>query len=222
MDPLHTGIYTGWSSEVASHRHAFFNMGCALIPASALPMLGSHDRVAWMLGSDIEFTVASTLWHFCRTSPTVPWANFMWSPGSPVLWLVMHGRLYMSFFIFRLDVVVSPSFALCLYWQETVDYLFFLCSYSSEVWRRTFERLVPTRFSRTWSDISSLLFCSIGGALQCHTTFRWLLSACIYYLWMERNKSRIGECWLPSVSLSSIFWLNLFLCMVYPIGILGW
>lgn len=181
----------------------------ALIPSSALPVAESCDRVVWSLCRDEEFTVASAWRHFCCSSPIVPWADFVWSKGmilrfTLVMWLVMHGRLYTSDFLFHIGVAASSMCDLCGCLRKTIDHLFFHRSYSMEVSWMTLTCVVPTRFPRTSSDICPLLFHPAGAALRLRYAFGWLLSTCIYYLWMESNKRRRDERRLPRRTLAFI------------------
>ncbi|GAB2232127.1 hypothetical protein Droror1_Dr00011150 [Drosera rotundifolia] len=148
------------------------------------------------------FSIASA-WRKLRcTHPRVPWADLVWFQGAVprfavIEWMVFMERLPTRHHLFSIGVADSSTCCLCQCRRETMDHLIFRCSFSSEVWRLTLAHHVPPNFPVAWSGIRALL-CSPGQhPLRRDRRFTRLLSACLYYIWMERNKRRIGERELP-------------------------
>ncbi|GAB2247905.1 hypothetical protein Droror1_Dr00007787 [Drosera rotundifolia] len=189
---------SGGSLRLSRVRRCIFDFIRDLVSSSHLLTPSTQDRVIWLPSPGGMFSIALA-WRKLRcTHPRVPWADLVWFQGAVprfavIEWMVFMERLPTRHHLFSIGVADSSTCCLCQCRRETMDHLFFPCSFSSEVWRLTLARHVPPNFPVAWSGIQALLYSPGRHPLRRDRRFTRLLSECLYYIWMERNKWRIGE-----------------------------
>lgn len=121
-----------------------------------------------------------------------PWASIVWSsPSTPkhsyILWLATLGRLRTKD---RIDFLeIDSTCVFCKSSPETIDHLFFVCSFTSSIWR----------IVRNWTGITRQIN-TLKMALKwlkkekCSTCWitklrRHALASTVYFLWCARNRA---------------------------------
>ncbi|XP_059627183.1 uncharacterized protein LOC132269977 [Cornus florida] len=74
---------------------------------------------------------------------------------------------------------------LCLANNESLDHLFFQCEYSKEIWSFIQHTIGLYIQPSSWSDL--ILWCSAHWSSKGFLVHKLLLSAAVYFLWLERN-----------------------------------
>lgn len=103
------------------------------------PNQNHDDRVRWLLGRSGEYS-CKTMWEEIRIKfPNVSSAPLNWNKGniprcSFIAWLACKGRMRTKEKLFQWGVVADSTCALCGTCVETIDHLFFQCSYAWQVW----------------------------------------------------------------------------------------
>ncbi|KAJ9536739.1 hypothetical protein OSB04_un000124 [Centaurea solstitialis] len=69
--------------------------------------------------------------------------------------------------------------------QDSHDHLFFMCSYTREVWQRVKHEVGLHGFPELWSDILILLADNRGPRRKVQ---KLALVGSVYFIWMERNR----------------------------------
>lgn len=167
------------------HKVAFFDRISAMVPLHMQPSSGLQDRVVWKLCQDEIFTIVSAWSHFRSSSQRVNQATFVWAKGilpiiSFILWLVMMDRIRTTDFLFMLGIWYIWTCSICGRRRETIDHIFFLCSYSRKVWSLTLALIVLPNFLVTWSVIRGLVFSYAGHHFRRLRKFGKLLGTTMY------------------------------------------
>ncbi|GAB2238229.1 hypothetical protein Droror1_Dr00016131 [Drosera rotundifolia] len=136
---------TAWMDYISdgslrlSHvRRCIFDFIRDLVPSSHLPTPSTQDRVIWLPSPGGMFSIASA-WRKLRcTHSRVPWADLVWFQGAVprfavIEWMVFMERLPIRHHLFSIGVADSSTCCFCQCRRETMDQLFFRCSFSSEV-----------------------------------------------------------------------------------------
>ncbi|XP_021837639.2 uncharacterized protein [Spinacia oleracea] len=129
-------------------------------------LLGSHEKVNWRR-------------LICNNKAT---------PKSLIItWLTLWGRLPTLDRLFTWKVVSTNVCPLCANCPESVQHLFFECSYSADIWQKV---LVALQFSRTPSTFDLELRWMISVAKRTSARCKLLMmffAECIYSIWLQRN-----------------------------------
>ncbi|KAG7544209.1 Reverse transcriptase zinc-binding domain [Arabidopsis thaliana x Arabidopsis arenosa] len=159
-----------------------------------------HDIVLWK-SSDNKFKprfASSNTWQQIRhADQKVSWYKGVWfSDSIPkfsfLLWLAVRNRLSTGERMLAWNRAVNPSCVLCNAPMETLEHLFFACSYSSQIWKALTNQLLTRHYSlNLWEILSSLSTPTFKGTI-CYI-LRLVLQATVHSIWMERNRRRHGE-----------------------------
>ncbi|KAK4375272.1 hypothetical protein RND71_005949 [Anisodus tanguticus] len=77
---------------------------------------------------------------------------------------------------------------LCNREPESIEYLFFKCYFSDDIWSRLLGWLGINRMSLRWSDEITWAVQNASVTSCKAEIFRMVLSGCIYQIWLERNQ----------------------------------
>ena len=184
------------ASGLNRHAASIINRLRQIIPATQSPSNQQKDKLLWNLGSSGKFSVSSAYAQLRDKGQIVAWHKFIWFPKAVlrfafIAWMVMLDRLPTNDRFFRLGVSNTSSCQLCGSRWETIDHLFFSCSFSRQVWDLSLAHFVPNNFPRMWSAICRLVLGPAKHPLASNTAFKRGTAAAIYYVWMERNLRRV-------------------------------
>ncbi|XP_059654266.1 uncharacterized protein LOC132300982 [Cornus florida] len=154
------------------------------------PPSTSHDTVDWLPSPTLKFSLAHTMNYLTPPSIIFPWHYLLWfkyhiPKHGIITWLAVRNRCYTLDSKPMLNKHNTNARFLCNSDYESLDHLFFSCNYSSHIWRVIQE---VTRFTfqpHSWSDL--IAWCSTHWISQKFLVHKLLLSAAVYFLWMERN-----------------------------------
>ncbi|KAJ9536468.1 hypothetical protein OSB04_un000349 [Centaurea solstitialis] len=157
----------------------------------------SQDMVQWrrLDGSLGPFTVKDAYTDLSGSLESIRWATPVWFKNcipkhAFCMWVACHGRLPTQD---RLTWKHEPPdliCPLCGTCMDSHDHLFFLCSFSLEVWRTIKKDTRLFGFTEVWRDIRHNL--TIGRGPR-KLEQRLALHATIYGLWRERNRRLFGN-----------------------------
>ncbi|XP_070018255.1 uncharacterized protein LOC142172746 [Nicotiana tabacum] len=104
-----------------------------------------------------------------------------------ILTLIAHGKLYTKDRLSKWGIQIDQECVLCRKKNETVQHLFFECSYAAELWGNLQNWQVIRRPIYGWSE--ELAWAEKWLKRQNARTelYKMALAACVYYVWQERN-----------------------------------
>ncbi|XP_077237378.1 uncharacterized protein LOC143879071 [Tasmannia lanceolata] len=164
------------------------------IISTAIITPGSLNMAVWKPSSSGEFDSKSAWNSIRKKSPLINWAPSIWFPGhvpkfASTAWLALHGRLTTRDRLGFLGPNRDLKCPLCHTVHESIDHIFFRCSYSRWVWNS-----VLWRFNLRKNPKRSLLLeeewlrSYSRGKGQSATALRLAFQSAIFFLWIERNK----------------------------------
>lgn len=126
----------------------------------------------------------------------VPWAKVMCQNPVPakykfITWLLMHERLVTCSYLQKIGIQVEHCCCLCGAEEETLDHLFFQCSFVSSVWREVAGSFGVRRGAGSWHEERNYLLtqCTTNSGYQ--RGYRCMIAVLVYYIWKERNLRRM-------------------------------
>ncbi|KAJ9536733.1 hypothetical protein OSB04_un000118 [Centaurea solstitialis] len=153
---------------------------------------GVDDSVKWVQGDNlIDFTVRDAWKSFVGPNQVYAWTKYVWFKGhipkhAFCMWTACHRRLPTQ------DRIGTwkhepPDYrcVFCGNGQDSHDHLFFMCSYTREVWQRVKHEVGLHGFPELWSDILILLADNRGPRRKVQ---KLALVGSVYFIWMERNR----------------------------------
>ena len=105
------------------------------------------------------------------------------------MWLELKGKLAVKDRIFKWNPSLNSICSLCGHCTENIDYLFFVCSFSCQVWRKVLHNCNINRELFTWLREVSYFTKKVAGKSILARTRRTALLASVYHVWMERNQA---------------------------------
>ncbi|GAV78731.1 zf-RVT domain-containing protein, partial [Cephalotus follicularis] len=161
------------------------------IACSDIP-IGQHDSIDWQVKGR-PFTFKST-WESIRAShPGVPWAKIVWFKGaiprhSFCLWLSFHKAHLTLDKLHSRGIVQSSQCSFSYGHHESLNHLFFECSFTKSVWNKVLEfNICLIHTACNWDSTASWALGRTKGS-QFHGWMRRVgLAATIYHCWRERN-----------------------------------
>ncbi|KAB5548332.1 hypothetical protein DKX38_011738 [Salix brachista] len=170
-----------------------------------LPNYNQDDTFFWKGTSSGMYTIQSA-WEITRPHHNTCLAHdFNWHVGhiprqAFMLWLTFNQRLQT---LDRVQRFMGPSASttcvLCGGVEESHDHLFFLCRFSSKIWKS-----LNTRARIHWPNLpwSRLKFWAIGRYRNKRKTKfiipKLLLASAIYHIWYERNRRSFNNQFTPA------------------------
>ncbi|XP_071687187.1 uncharacterized protein [Rutidosis leptorrhynchoides] len=117
----------------------------------------------------------------------VIWFNYLDPKQAFIIWLAKLNRLTTHD---RLENWISGQnfkCALCGLVKDSVCHLFFSCEYSSKVWRKIKERIIFKGIPNSLPEIMNELAKFPVSNHIWSIINRWVVAACVYFIWQERN-----------------------------------
>ncbi|XP_056858428.1 uncharacterized protein LOC130507801 [Raphanus sativus] len=129
------------------------------------------------------------------------WSRGVWfSHATPkfafMTWLSMRDRMSTLDRIQKWSRGLDSTCLLCKNATESRNYLFFECSYTTQVWEHFAKGLLRHEYTNVWSEIVRLL---VDAPMDKKKAFclRYSFQAVLYALWRERNKMLHGDKLMP-------------------------
>ncbi|XP_059630184.1 uncharacterized protein LOC132273182 [Cornus florida] len=149
-----------------------------------------NDETVWLPGPTKQFSLSHTIKYQSPPSLLFTWSHLLWykinkPKHSCVTWLACRGKL------FTLDTKpmrkkhYTNACYLCLSDAESLDHLFFNCSFSAHIWR--FIQHVAGFYvePRSWGELIS--WCSSTWRSRQFNIHKLFFNAAVYFIWLERN-----------------------------------
>lgn len=108
-------------------------------------------------------------------------------------WLLLHGRLPTCQYMQGIGINVEEECCLCNQDKETIDHLFFACSYVQSLWRAVTSWCGINRLPRCWREEQVYLFTQCTTKSGSQILYRSVISVLIYHIWKERNQRRLQD-----------------------------
>ncbi|XP_010430719.1 PREDICTED: uncharacterized protein LOC104714953 [Camelina sativa] len=191
---------------VSTHRHRRHHLD--LLNKVELEITNLRDR-GLSQGKDVSLWRQSNLQYKPRFSSsdtwqqlrhprqTVNWYRGIWFSGSIpkhsfILWLAAKNRLMTGDRLATWNRGVDTACVFCQAPMETLEHLFFTCSYTSWVWADLSRKLSESHHSASFSQLLTLLSSTTitGPALF---ILRLVFQGTLHTVWLERNRRRHGE-----------------------------
>eukprot|EP00268_Persea_americana_P001762 TRINITY_DN10534_c0_g5_i1.p1 TRINITY_DN10534_c0_g5~~TRINITY_DN10534_c0_g5_i1.p1 ORF type:complete len:190 (-),score=20.97 TRINITY_DN10534_c0_g5_i1:766-1335(-) len=141
-------------------------------------------------------------WNFVRSrAAPVPWASFLWKNKvnpqiSCLIWRLIHKKMPTHTLAWSISVNLASRCALCGVEEESEGHLFFICDFSSSLWRWLLSSvggnpLMHLLASSIWIAISRG-----GNAIES----QWAASFFSFSFSISLLSYGIGGMWLPSTT----------------------
>ena len=180
----------------------------ALIPSNAPTCANMEDKIIWLPNKQQTYSIKSA-WEATRSrAHKVPWRKLIWfKEAIPrfafTMWLVTHNKLPTLDRLQRVGIISSNSCPVCHAEPESVDHLFFACSYSRQTWAIVMAGL-PVPQPTTWAVLLHSLSRPPANQLLQNADFKRRISALVYYIWLERNYRNFEHLQLTPSSLARL------------------
>ncbi|XP_056695103.1 uncharacterized protein [Spinacia oleracea] len=118
----------------------------------------------------------------------VLWIYTMSPKSLFILWLAVHGRLSTKDRLMQWGIATDGVCSLCGVDPESVQHLFFQCSYARQVWQKFLQILIINRSSQAFDQ--ELQF-AMRMSKKCTAVSKLLLAGfaeAVYCLWIQRNQ----------------------------------
>lgn len=123
---------------------------------------------------------------------SLPWFNQNIPRMSFIMWMAIKGKLPTLERIAAYRPLVVTSCPLCHGPPESIDHLFFKCSYSEAIWRQIIRKCRVVGIPHSWHLLIPWASSSWNGKSARSVVKRLCLAASVYFIWKERN-CRISE-----------------------------
>ncbi|XP_018443707.1 uncharacterized protein LOC108815678 [Raphanus sativus] len=87
---------------------------------------------------------------------------------------------------------INVSCVLCNEPLETVEHLFFECSYSAEIWETLMKGVLLDKLTVKWEELMRIMRDSSNGKMK-QFIIKYAFQTSVYMIWRERNRRRHGE-----------------------------
>ncbi|GAV59508.1 zf-RVT domain-containing protein, partial [Cephalotus follicularis] len=153
---------------------------------------GQCDAIDWQVKGR-SFSFKSAWEAISAPHPEAPWAKIVWFPGAILrhsfcMWLTFHKVHTTLDKLQRLGIVQSSQCPFNCGHDESLNHLFFECSFTKAVWSKVLKLNncpVPTDWS--WESTTTWAMGRTIGTQFHHWMRRLGLVASIYHYWRERN-----------------------------------
>jgi hypothetical protein len=158
--------------------------------------IGADDVPVWKSIRGIYS--CSETWNSLRNkAPKVPWWKVVWFPlaiprHAFVLWLVCRNALTTKERMCGWGFTGNSLCRFCFGCQESIDHLFFQCSFCRRVWRHLMADCFISNPCVHWDEVL-VWSCNLKGKSQQTILCKLCLAATIYHLWRLRNDLCYGN-----------------------------
>ncbi|XP_077228472.1 uncharacterized protein LOC143861430 [Tasmannia lanceolata] len=157
-----------------------------------------YDYAVWKPAPDGAFSIKSAWNQVRKKHPVLEWTSSVWFKGSVprqslVTWQALTYKLSTRDRIMFLNPSRETRCPLCKVNPETIDHLFFKCSFSSWIWKSILWRFTHRRnLFRTLAKEEEWIRRNFRGRGQTAIAMRIAFNTAVYMIWLERN-TRIFE-----------------------------
>lgn len=122
------------------------------------------------------------------------WFKYTTPKYSFILWLAMKGRMTTGDRMRNWNggANINVSCVLCNEPLETVEHLFFECSYSAEIWETLMKGVLLDKTTVKWEELMRIMRDSSNGKMK-QFIIKYVFQTSVYMIWRERNRRRHGE-----------------------------
>ncbi|XP_056863967.1 uncharacterized protein LOC130511130 [Raphanus sativus] len=122
------------------------------------------------------------------------WFKYTTPKYSFILWLAMKGRMTTGDRMRNWNggANINVSCVLCNEPLETVEHLFFECSYSAEIWETLMKGVLLDKTTVKWEELMRIMRDSSNGKMK-QFIIKYVFQTSLYMIWRERNRRRHGE-----------------------------
>lgn len=147
----------------------------------------------WIFSSDGKYSPKSGYMYLMGVQRTIPWANVVWNRFNLpkhgfIMWLICHKKLLTRDRLLRWGMgITDSSCLLCAGAYESLDHLYFHCSFSTELCKGVTDWLQISGFPRRFSE---WLHWVSHVARQKTVKAKLVVAAVnalVYHLWKARN-----------------------------------
>ncbi|KAI8559797.1 hypothetical protein RHMOL_Rhmol04G0202600 [Rhododendron molle] len=163
-----------------------------LIPSTMQPHGDTEDEVIWSISPTDHYNTKYTWEALRHRGRKVQWAALVWfsrsvSKWSFILWLACLRRLATKERLRKWGMVIDPGCVLSSQRHETLQHLFFACSYSRSIWQVVLHRFQVQRTPDEWDNELMWAVDHCRGKSFKAFLFKLVFAAGVYHLWLERN-----------------------------------
>ncbi|XP_070057352.1 uncharacterized protein [Nicotiana tomentosiformis] len=98
------------------------------------------------------------------------------------------GKLITRDRLVRWRVTNDLQCPLCNVKEESIEHLFFKCTYAESIWRKLLQWMGITRQAMERKHEIAWAYCHAKGRSANDEIYRMALAGCVYYVWQERNQ----------------------------------
>lgn len=113
-----------------------------------------------------------------------------------IVWLAVRDRLSTGCRMKNWNGNVDSSCIFCQDPLESVEHLFFECSFSKQIWEVLIKGVLDNQYTANWSQILRLITRSDRNKIKAFTV-RYVFQTALHSIWRERNRRRHGEDAVP-------------------------
>ncbi|XP_071724205.1 uncharacterized protein [Rutidosis leptorrhynchoides] len=148
--------------------------------------------VQWKAHNSGTYSISSSYEVFKKKGLKVFWHSLVWGKGlypkrSFIFWMAVNNKLAVKAHLYRWGVCDSQICCLCGVVEETINYMYFECVFSANIWMNVMPHCGIIRQPRSWSrELAWFSRKAIGKSGLAHLR-RMAFAAMVYYIWLERN-----------------------------------
>ncbi|GAV59049.1 zf-RVT domain-containing protein, partial [Cephalotus follicularis] len=135
-------------------------------------------------------------------APEVGWASLVWHPAripkhAFYLWLSILGALKTRDKLLLSGIVPSAMCSFNCRDNESVEHLFFACSYTHSIWKKVLGMCNINRQSLPWPEEIQWMEEHARGKKFPQILRKLAFGATVYHVWMEQNRRSFKNRFLP-------------------------
>ncbi|GKV09536.1 hypothetical protein SLEP1_g21022 [Rubroshorea leprosula] len=156
------------------------------------PKKRDKDTVIWIPSTSRTYTTGRT-WHWIKSKQSkVPWHRLVWfsrqiPKHSFISWLAILDRLTTKARQKKWSPNIDDTCVLCNNGSETVEHLFFKCTYAKCVWK-SLSAMSEIPYLDSWQQLVLWMGKRIRRKSLYQTLIKLMWNAAVYHVWMERNR----------------------------------
>lgn len=145
------------------------------------------DHAIWDIHGSGKFSLTSCYEGLRVKKQLVPWNNIVWSScifprHSFILWVLAHGKLKTKDRLQRLGTVVDQLCVLCSREDETINHLFFDCTYTTKVWSEILEKIGVQHRPLIWHNEWEWMMKHVKGRSKEKQKLKITFAAAVYFV----------------------------------------
>jgi hypothetical protein len=174
--------------------------------------IGVVDKPIWTIGRSDTYVCADT-WNYLRKEKTIVsrwklvWHQLAIPKQAFILWLAVNNKLSTGDRMLAWGFMGDTSCVFCRGGTESRDPLFFLCGFSSRIWKKCLKRCDVLYPTTNWDEVIDEGYRSWKDKSLKGSLFRLSFSAIVYNIWRARNEIKFGgQPRTEEQILKQIFW----------------